>query len=723
MNEINPILLPSLDAALNQFYSGSQPDSAFAARLEAQLRQRQNEMLSARSKSAFSFSNTKESFMQTLRARPLLAVIAAILALLLLTGIAYAVGRLIIDPGLQSVQDAGLVTDLGATAQPTLLPTKQAMIVPATALTLDQSETVEGVTLTLDWVYLDETRLLYGVQFSDLPDNVTVGFPTMFVNGLLLGGDQQQSKSLRMFGTRAIYLSNQVLQSSVVGENVALELAIPLLRSEGGKETQAAVFHFSLENVPLNTGQTLGFQQTAAASVNGIELDLHSVRLTPAAIEAVVCPSPISSAVFSFQQAALSGDRISERQFISVQPVENRVPSCQKASFDPQGLEGSKSLTLTVNKNWKFYIDLPGEDQIPGIKPVVPLPTPQPVASLAIDKVTMTLDWAFVDAKRIAFGYTISGLPELPEAASLGGTIAVNDAQGVSYPGGNGGHSTLQRVQGQPGTLSGTWSSVLREPLTQDQISFGIDFTLDGSHGQDWNFIITAYVPYNGYTPEPGALGLTVIPDHLVGTYHFDVTTKVYPLTTQQPGQVIEANGIEMELVQAELTPSYSSFILCYNKPSAADWMISSKATLFSGVEQAPIEGYTMLRDRNFQAKNPTSLPLTKIDGENVRCVKVSFMLGHSNQARTLTLTVPALERSMPEVLPQAELDAAYARLKEQGIEMNYNVSWGVGGGGSGLQYTKKPAGMTDEEAYARFVAALGYLTPGPWVFTFPFQP
>src|SRR5450759_1221252 len=75
MTDMNPILPPSLDAALTQFYIEPQPDSVFAARLEAQLRQRQMEMLSARPKSAFSFSNTKESFMQTLRARPLLAVI------------------------------------------------------------------------------------------------------------------------------------------------------------------------------------------------------------------------------------------------------------------------------------------------------------------------------------------------------------------------------------------------------------------------------------------------------------------------------------------------------------------------------------------------------------------------------------------------------------------------------------------------------------------------
>lgn len=41
------------------------------------------------------------------------------------------------------------------------------------------------------------------------------------------------------------------------------------------------------------------------------------------------------------------------------------------------------------------------------------------------------------------------------------------------------------------------------------------------------------------------------------------------------------------------------------------------------------------------------------------------------------------------------------------------------GGGGSRPVYHKKPAGMTDQEVFQHFLAALGYVHPGPWVFTF----
>ena len=48
MNEMNPNLPPTLDAALTQFYTEPQPNSVFAARLGAQLRQRQIEMRGSR---------------------------------------------------------------------------------------------------------------------------------------------------------------------------------------------------------------------------------------------------------------------------------------------------------------------------------------------------------------------------------------------------------------------------------------------------------------------------------------------------------------------------------------------------------------------------------------------------------------------------------------------------------------------------------------------------
>ncbi|MGV8024960.1 MAG: hypothetical protein AB2L18_00165 [Anaerolineaceae bacterium] len=94
MNEINKILPPNLDAVLNKFYAVQEPDPFFAGHLEAQLRQRQRELISQKRKFRFSFADKRRAMLQKLRAQPILAFFFAILTLLALTGIVYAVGRL-----------------------------------------------------------------------------------------------------------------------------------------------------------------------------------------------------------------------------------------------------------------------------------------------------------------------------------------------------------------------------------------------------------------------------------------------------------------------------------------------------------------------------------------------------------------------------------------------------------------------------------------------------
>jgi hypothetical protein len=45
--------------------------------------------------------------------------------------------------------------------------------------------------------------------------------------------------------------------------------------------------------------------------------------------------------------------------------------------------------------------------------------------------------------------------------------------------------------------------------------------------------------------------------------------------------------------------------------------------------------------------------------------------LGHAGPAQSLTLTVPTLEQSTPEVIPDEEMKAAQEKLRAEGIERN----------------------------------------------------
>lgn len=82
------------------------------------------------------------------------------------------------------------------------------------------------------------------------------------------------------------------------------------------------------------------------------------------------------------------------------------------------------------------------------------------------------------------------------------------------------------------------------------------------------------------------------------------------------------------------------------------------------------------------------------------------------------------LEQSVPEVIPDSEMKAAQEKLKAQGIEMDYTTSNSAGGGGGGGPvFSKLPEGMDQQEAYQRFMDALGYAYAGPWTFTIDVQP
>jgi hypothetical protein len=731
---------------------------------------------------------------------------ASMIALLLVAGFfiagpqrVYAAVRQLFglnDPGLQSVHEAGLVTDLNVTAMPTVITTITPAGTPQPASTLALSQTLEGVTLTLDWIYLDEGRLALGMKFTDLPSESILNAPQVTFVNVSPVQSQGYIQSLRSDENQAVYVSYQVIHADSIGGKASFGVDVPLVRQNGDTQTTVANFHFNVKDIPVYAGQTLPIQQTYAVQRNGVEVRLKSVRIMPSTTEVVACYDfPTQDAPFWYMQYATvqigSGPEESYRpyQYLSeikddhcvklgfatgsagsssslvfrvrqlvvpltmqdVLPAERIEAANQElaqygieikpASADQtegpggwqfvrkpdQGTDPTKDPSLLVLQTleekvegpWEFYVEIPSENIIPGQAAPTPTATPSALGEHTIGGVTMTLDWLFADAKRVAFGYTIAGLPNIPDAMILSGNIVVKDQQGNPI-GGGGGHTSVQWVEGQPGTVTGSWSSVMPDPLNQTETTFSIDVTLDGSNGYDWNNTIAVFEQSPGATALPPGILPPSLPDRLVGTFHFDIHTKVYPMKVIEPKQSVTANGINVRLEQAEITPSYARFTLCYPKPSSKDWMVGGTPTLKAGTYEAQISGYSLLIDSDYggyigKSPKPTDIPDITA-GE--RCVQIDFLLGHSSSAQTMTLTIPALEQSIPEVIPDAEVKAAQEKLKAQGIEMDYTTSRGAGGGGGGPIFTKKPEGMTDLAAYQEFMAALGYSYPGPWVFT-----
>jgi hypothetical protein len=738
--------------------------------------------------------------------RPAWTVALAILLVLILATLVigpqrvYAAVRQLFglgDPGLQSVQDAGLVTNLNMTAQPTLLATATPLSTPQPASAVGESQTLEGVTLTLDWVYLDEGRLALGLKFTPLPADTTLDAPRVTFVGVTPLQSQGYSQSLRSAENQAVYVSYQVIQAETVGGKVNLSVIVPLVRLSENHPIPLANFRFDLKDIPVLTGQRLAIQQTSSVKRNGVEVRLKSVRVMPSNTEVVACYDfPTATAPFWYMQHATvqigNGPEESYRpyQYLSdVQddhcvklgfatgnpggetrlvfrvrqlvvpltmqdalPVErinaaNRELAAAGIEIKPAPLDQSEgpggwqfvrqpptgtdsaidahllvlqTLEEKVDGPWEFYVDIPSRQIVPGqaIATPTPTPVPTPLGKQTVDQVSMTLDWVFVDAKRLAFGYTLSGLPDIPQAFNLSGDVTVKDAQGKFVGGAGGGSSSVQWVAGKPGSVTGTWSSVMLESLNQSEATFSIDLTLDGSKGFDHSHIIAFFEQSPDAAPSSSGQPRATLPDRFVGTFHFDVHTQVYPLKVLESQQPVTANGITMRLARATITPSYAQFILCYPKPSARDWMVGGKPTLKAGDYIAQISGYQMLIDPEVGdfSKSSRITPLPPVvKGE--RCVQIDFLLGYSNSTQPLTLTIPALEQSIPEVIPDADLKAAREKLKAQGIELDYITSTTSGGGGGGVRFPKKPEGMTDSEANQQLMVALGYIYPGPWVF------
>lgn len=170
MSEMKPKLPSEMNDLLDTFYSGQQPAPLFREGLEGQLR-KQHATLLAHQASPPTLPRNRRSLMQSLRSRPILAVIVAILGLLLLTGVAYAVGRLFgFIPGFGFVEDVQSVLESPIAVN---RPLEGSAAPPAVSEgSPASSQEREGITLTVEQVISEAERLVVVYQITGLPADI-----------------------------------------------------------------------------------------------------------------------------------------------------------------------------------------------------------------------------------------------------------------------------------------------------------------------------------------------------------------------------------------------------------------------------------------------------------------------------------------------------------------------------------------------------------------------
>ena len=636
------------------------------------------------------------------------------------------------DPGLQEVEEAGLVTDLGLSAEPALLPEEELSEETHQIYPVGLSQTIEGNTLTLDWVYVDEGRLALAYTTQELQEGLTIGEPILTFTGY---SPKQQNGSIQSMDgetNQTLYTSYQLIQMDAAGEFLNFSVNLPLVHPDDPNQAPVAQFHFDLENVPLYRGFTVYLQQIHQVTLNGISVQLKSVQIAPDFTDVVLCSDPANGGVSleAIQDATFQFGEGSSTAFSSQNILDGQ---CNRLRFNLNNSDKATSATFTLNAlaatgssdplsgPWSFYMDIPTAAIFIAEESAEPPVEAAPVASQTQSDVTVTLDWVFVDALRAGVGYTITGLPEVPEATGLLGEVYMSDAEGNRIDGSGVGSSEISRVEGEPGVIQGTWSAGFREPLQVSEIQLEWVITLDSTETM---YAIAGFPMDPEATPYPRGEHPPFLPENFVGTYTFDFTAEVHPYTVLENLPPATVNDIQMVVPKALVTPSMTKAMVCYQKPTEKDWWIY-EASLGSLKERGPMIGGHVVYDTDYALK-----PGTEADGvlwvvpddfqtvEHGRCLILNFLQGQSNPSSPLILTVDGLQISPPEIFPEDELAAAREILKAQGIEFDYYTTQGQGGGGGGIDFPVLPEGMTHEEAYWKFIEAMGYKFTGPWNIT-----
>lgn len=632
-----------------------------------------------------------------------------LLGLILATTAAYTIYHYFADPGLQAVSEAGMFTDIDATADPTVLPPLPPDAGSATMIGLEQTQ--NGVTARLEWVSLLDPRQIFEVSVQGLTQGMELGMPRVRYPGVT--PEQYAGAIFSLNDGQPLtgrYVSYQLLRkNNEFGTPVDMHIEIPLLQRNEDGSTEIAQFTFDLQNVPVVVPNGWGGGNAYAVRANGLEMRLMHTLLTPSYTEARLCydmPTPsqnwsIKNATIQFWDAMQQGGEQVAMQGYSQVESENgqpcadvrfpqgKTPGDQYFDILAQGLE-ARGAQEKVDSAWRLQMGLVDDIQVPGAPQPATTPTPEVQTN---GDLTMTLLSAYADANRLAVTVQVEGHPT------------------DSYVGAN---------------------------LT-DAEGYDINSSYGSSPGDEPGVYILTFVPEDmshsaaqGFSPKAplaerrfeGKLTVTVtsMPSNRETAFHFDLNVPVYPALIVEPRQKLTANDIEMHLERLKITPSYTRLYVCYNKPTPNDWAVGASSTLKIGPDLVHSDSYMMVMDPDYntgKGPEPDFTPSTR----DRRCIKLGFPVGHHDQPETLTLTIPELEQSFPEVIPDDQVKKAQAELSAQGIEIDYVTFAGNGGGGGGPNIKKKPDGMTDQEVLRRFYAALDYYHPGPWTFTIKINP
>jgi hypothetical protein len=350
MDDMKPTLPPGLDSALNDFYTAPQPAPDFADRLERQLLAQFSAPETNRLTGQPATRSTGEpknwsAFMQTLRARPALVLLLAILALALLAGAAYAIGQLSgFIPGFGfTTGDPGSVYMLAEPVEIThegitLRVLQATSDLQRFSVTIEQLGQVES---TSDFIYPFAAVLL--------PDGQEIEFRES-------SGDQENNRQVNIFEF-----------APLPPETSEISLRYQIIEREQGILWQAEL---PLRLRPLRANEIIPppaqgpWQPIASESQAGLRLVLENVAVASDKTVLQVAlrfDQPGTSLLGDWNVTLAGADGAIYPLMLVMNDSENRVKTYETVPF-----KGGESLTLSLTafpdpRNLPLSLDLSGD--------------------------------------------------------------------------------------------------------------------------------------------------------------------------------------------------------------------------------------------------------------------------------------------------------------------------------------------------------------------------
>ena len=269
----------------------------------------------------------------------------------------------------------------------------------------------------------------------------------------------------------------------------------------------------------------------------------------------------------------------------------------------------------------------------------LPLAAKLDIPPQTIDGVTTQIDWAYADEGRVALHYTISSL-DWPDGTYM------DPMQQVGM--------TSEAVPDLwMGAVSGNRTLVEQGVITSAVDQRLVEGALDPQKTPEIR--LNVEIPVEGPTK--------------VGTFRFKFDLPVLPGTRiENIEQTVVANNVSMTLKEIWMTPSYVEALFCFQMPSAVDWGLTASRLTVGDREYTYSSGGLMpgAEGKDFRLTDPE------------RCSSIGFDVVQDETAESLTLTVPRLVGSYPEVVDQERVNRANQRLADSGVEFQYvNIDHG----------------------------------------------